>query len=145
MNSGWYEYDERYGVKVYRNPKHFDNIPYRCLTKEDAPLQPSQHFDLFKIIAYLLNTHNKTYDDISHVVYTIDERTFRCNFDDFKSYIEQCSDFRDILSKDIVIKGNGDWWIHYECLGLWDFFLIERPFDPAVISLAQSIVNAPTV
>jgi hypothetical protein len=75
----------------------------------------------------LLQAHSKSINEISHVVYVTEEgEQYQCTFQDLLAYLPYSS-MQDILQKDIVIKGNTDWWICYESRGVWDFFLVERP------------------
>jgi hypothetical protein len=119
----WYDFDSRYNVKLYRDPSIYNNLPYKKLVSTEKLIT----FDFVKIIRDLLSEYSKTSQDISHVVYTENNKKYQCSYDDFLSYLKIRSDFRDILDKDIVIKGHDDWWIRYESQGFWDFYLIKRP------------------
>jgi hypothetical protein len=119
----WFEYNKRYDVFVKRDPCKFENISYQKL----VPTKSCVDFDYKQILLYLLDLHHKNVEDISHVVYTTEEEGKRsCSFKDLLEYIEVQCEIDDIIKKDIVIKGKGDWWICYDCDRLWDFYLIAK-------------------
>lgn len=121
----WYDYDERFKVLVSRNPDLYNNLPYKKLipTKNET----CRYQEFLNVIYNLLQAHSKSINEISHVVYVTEEgEQYQCTFQDLLAYLPYSS-MQDILQKDIVIKGNTDWWICYESRGVWDFFLVERP------------------
>jgi hypothetical protein len=122
----WYDYDSRYNTFVLRDPDRYKGSRYEKLNWSDD--LKCNDFDYVEVIERLLKEHSKSTNDISLVSYILEdgERVW-CSYKDLIEYLGKCSNFIDILEKDILIKGKGDWWICYESQGVWDFFFVTRP------------------
>ena len=122
MNTSWIEYDSRFDVYIKHDPSIYENLEYKIPEIDNSAY--SKPFDFIKIINNLLQANQKQITDISHVVH---DYKYQCTYDDLLKFLSYKSDFDDIIYRNIVIKGKSDWWICYQCVGLWDYFFISRP------------------